>query len=290
MRFVKYHGLGNDFIVVDPAVEVTPELARRLCRRGFSIGADGVMRAAPPRVAGADVWMDLVNSDGSLPEMCGNGIRCLVKHAVDTMGFLENPLLVDTPAGILACRWTPDARGKVASVRVAMGRPRFVHAQVPIDLAHARADGERLAVELDGKTFVGLPVNTGNPHFVVFGDSSLATAAAWGPRLERHAAFPAKANIEFAEVVAKGNDSAPAELRVTVWERGCGLTQACGTGATATAAAAVRLGLIAPEAAARPIHVALPGGTLAITVAPDFSEAIMDGPVELAFSGDVEIG
>jgi len=287
MRFVKYHGLGNDFIVLEPNAPLTPELARALCRRGFSIGADGAMRVLSARRPEADVTMDLVNSDGSLPEMCGNGIRCLVKHAIDTMGFLENPLRVDTPHGVLACRWTPGPDGKVATVRVAMGRPRFTAHDVPLDERHAQpAEDGQVRVTLDGVDLCGVAVNTGNPHFVVFGDASRATALSLGPRLELHPAFPARANIEFVEVLAPGSLESDPYLKVTVWERGCGLTHACGTGATAATAAALRLGLIAPE---RAVHVELPGGELVIRVAPDFSDAMMEGPVALAFSGDIEI-
>lgn len=285
MRFVKYHGLGNDFIVLETDHAITPELAVRLCARGFSVGADGLMRVAPPSTPEADVRMDLVNSDGSLPEMCGNGIRCLVKHAVDALGWTANPLRVETPAGVLACQWTPDASGRVATVRVAMGRPRFLASEIPLALEHATALGEGLvAVDVEGRRFVGLPVNTGNPHFVIFGDAARDTATSWGPRLELHPAFPAKANIEFAELLEAGRGAPTPRLRVTVWERGCGLTLACGTGATATASAAVRLGLVAPG---RPIAVELPGGRLSIEVAPDFTEAIMEGPVALAFRGEL---
>jgi diaminopimelate epimerase len=285
MRFVKYHGLGNDFIVLEPQHAVTPGLARRLCARGFSIGADGVMRVMPPRTAEADVTMDLVNSDGSLPEMCGNGIRCLVKHAVDVLGFTRNPLRVDTAAGTLACHWAPDAAGKVAAVKVAMGRPRFLEAEIPLDPRHVRPVGQGLVgLEVEGRELAGLPVNTGNPHFVIFGDASRETALACGPHLELHPAFPLKANIEFAEVIDRGDGAADPLLRVTVWERGCGLTLACGTGATASASAAVRLGLVV---AGRPVRVELPGGTLVIEVAPDLAEATMEGPVELAFWGEV---
>ncbi len=281
MRFVKYHGLGNDFIVVDADVAITPELAVRLCRRGFSVGADGLMRVAAPTSAHAHVTMDLINSDGSSPEMCGNGIRCLVKHAVDVLGHRANPLVVDTPAGPLACQWTL-TDGQVSSVRVAMGRPRFDFATVPVDPAHGRREGPLLALEVNGRTFAGLPVNTGNPHFAVFGDAARKTASTYGPDLETHPAFPAKANIEFVELIAAG---AEPRLRVTVWERGCGLTHACGTGATAATAAAIRLGHIAPG---HDVAVELPGGTLIITIAPDFAQAYMDGPVAFAFSGDVD--
>jgi len=295
LRFVKYHGLGNDFIVLvappDIAFTLTPELATLLCRRGFSIGADGVMLVSPPSDGvAADVRMDLINSDGSLPEMCGNGIRCLVKHAVDRMGHRSNPLRVETPAGVLDCFWTlgtgdsadPDTgagRG-VATVKVAMGRPRFDLDQVPVDPDHLIAAPPFIVVPLGDRRIDGVPVNTGNPHFVVFGDASRERALADGPPLELNPAFPARANIEFTEVVEDNH------LRVTVWERGCGLTFACGTGATAATAAAIRAGFITGKGA---VAVDLPGGRLAITVAPDFTAAWMEGPTELAFEGDVSL-
>lgn len=277
MRFVKYHGLGNDFIVLVDATP-TPELASRLCRRGFSIGADGVMAVSPPSPGvEAHVRMDLINSDGSLPEMCGNGIRCLVKDAVDRLGHRQNPLLVETPAGVLACEWVSDEHG-VARVRVAMSRPTFEPDAVPVDPAQGRLDAPWLELDLDGRPVLGLPVNTGNPHFVVFGDASRERALSDGPRLELHPAFPRKANIEFVEV------RSPTHLKVTVWERGCGLTLACGTGATASTAASIRAG---HAQAGVPVRVTLPGGDLLITVSPDFSSAVMDGPVEKAFEGQV---
>ncbi|HRE88488.1 MAG TPA: diaminopimelate epimerase [Myxococcota bacterium] len=280
MRFVKYHGLGNDFIVLVDGTP-TPALASHLCRRGFSIGADGVMAVSPPSPgaeAHAHVRMDLINSDGSLPEMCGNGIRCLVKDAVDRLGYRQNPLLVETPAGVLACEWVAEERG-VARVRVAMSRPTFELEAVPADPLAGRLSGPWLELDLDSRPVIGLPVNTGNPHFVVFGDASRERALADGPRLENHPAFPKKANIEFAEALS------PTHLKVTVWERGCGLTLACGTGATATTAAAIRAGLAAADT---PVRVTLPGGDLLITVSADFSSAHMDGPVEKAFEGEVD--
>lgn len=277
MRFVKYHGLGNDFIVLVDGTP-TPELASRLCRRGFSIGADGVMAVSPPSPGvDAHVRMDLVNSDGSLPEMCGNGIRCLVKDAVDRLGYRQNPLRVETPAGVLACEWISDEYG-VARVRVAMSRPSFEPDAVPVDPTGGRLDEPWLELALDGRSVRGLPVNTGNPHFVVFGDASRERALTDGPRLELHPAFPKKANIEFAEVLT------PTHLNVTVWERGCGLTLACGTGATATTAAAIRAGY---AEAGVPVTVTLPGGDLLITVSADFTSAVMDGPVEKAFEGEL---
>jgi diaminopimelate epimerase len=285
MEFVKYHGLGNDFVILlspdgglhDPAI--SPERARALCERGFGVGADGVMWAAPPTVPDASLRMALINSDGSLPEMCGNGLRCLVKFAVDALGYRDNPLRIETRAGVLSSAWEA-AEGSVSRVTVAMSRPTFTPAAIPVSTSYVEVAGDaRIALELAGRRIEGVAVNTGNPHFVIFGDSSQGRALTDGPPLERHPAFPLRANIEFAEVLDRRH------LRVTVWERGCGLTLACGTGATAATAAAVRLGSCEADT---PIRVDLPGGTLEITIASDFSAASMTGPATRVFRGVID--
>lgn len=274
-NFIKYHGLGNDFVVLAPGPEaealLAPDQARALCRRGFGIGADGVMTAG--EAPGAHLAMRLVNSDGSIPEMCGNGIRCFVKYAVDVLGREENPLLVATPGGIKPCHWHRGADGTVATVEVDMGPPSFERARVPM-----RGAGEAIDVEVpcEDRIFVATGVNTGNPHMVIFGSAERELARTWGPRLTDHPLWPEGANVEFATALA------PDHLRVAVWERGCGLTEACGTGATATAAAAVRHGL-APFGT--PITVSLPGGDLAITIEPGFRTAWMAGPAVEVYRG-----
>lgn len=274
VRFIKYHGLGNDFIVVDAPLGAAPPLdpseVAALCARGSGVGADGVMAARASSVAA--VRMDLVNSDGSTPEMCGNGIRCFVKYCVEELGLHANPLPVDTNGGVRHCAWTADDNGLVHSVRVAMGAPTFDRASVPMS---GEGSAERLVVEVGDTRFEATGVNTGNPHMVIFGDASVATAKRWGPTLTAHPVWIAGANVEFAAVTG------PNSLEVAVWERGCGLTQACGTGATAAASAALRLGLVDSS----PITVRLPGGDLIITIADDFSEAWMDGPATEVYRG-----
>ncbi len=272
MRFFKYHGLGNDFIVLAPEnpgfrlhAGLDPAMARRLCDRGFGIGADGVMVVAPARDPHNHVAMELINSDGSLPEMCGNGIRCAVRHAAEVLGLEGPELRVETPGGVKTCAFErrPD---DLFEVRVAMGRPRFERAAIPME---GDGDADGAAVEVAGRTFVGTGVNVGNPHFVVFGDADVDTARRYGPLLEAAPAFPAKANIGFAKVEGQQR------LRVTVWERGCGLTWACGTGATAAAVVAARRGYVRRDS---PIHVALRGGSLAIDLGAEDGEAVMIGP------------
>ncbi|MCB9729650.1 MAG: diaminopimelate epimerase [Deltaproteobacteria bacterium] len=279
MKFIKYHGLGNDFLVfargLDGARSLTPEEVVAVCDRRFGVGADGVILARPSEVAA--LRMELVNSDGTTPEMCGNGIRCLVAYAVDELGFAENPLEVETLAGVLACAWRRGEDGRMASVRVSMGRPVFERALIPV-----AGEGDALALEVSTpeRTFVGTGVGTGNPHYVLFGDARRETASHYGPLLERHPTFPRGTNVEFAEVLA------PDHIRLTVWERGCGLTMACGTGATATVAAAVRHGLVRADA---PVRVSLPGGDLAITVSAALDAAIMEGPAREVFRGRIHI-
>ncbi len=281
MRFFKYHGLGNDFILLEPADPLfrpDPALARALCARGFGVGADGVMCLIPASGAAWDVEMVLLNSDGTTPEMCGNGIRCAVRHAVEVLGLRPNPLAVLTPSGIRRCAWRLDPDGGF-EVTVAMGRPRFAASEVPLAPEGAFTPGHALTLVASGRAFAGLAVNLGNPHFVTFGDASEATAMTFGPLLERHVAFPERANISFCQVTGQQR------LRDTVWERGCGLTWACGTGATAAAIAAVRLGLVDCGA---PITVTLRGGDLRIDLRGSvdaLEDAEMTGLAERVFEG-----
>ena len=281
MRFIKYHGLGNDFILLCGGMEgaASPSAAQvvALCDRRRGVGADGVMLARPSERAA--LRMELVNADGSVPEMCGNGLRCLVKYAVEELGLSGNPLEVETLAGVLRCEHRPGdgSADGVGSVRVAMGRPRFERSAVPMTGEGSSVD---VRVALEAASFVATGVNMGNPHMVIFGQGGRPEAERWGPALAAHPMWPEGANVEFAAV------RAPDEIDVTVWERGCGLTEACGTGATATAAAAVRAGLSRPEV---PIAVHLPGGTLQITVAADLSQAWMAGPAVEVYRGAVTL-
>jgi diaminopimelate epimerase len=275
--FIKYHGLGNDFVLLDGGLSGRSEpltaRVRAICDRATGVGADGVMLAHPS--ARADLKMTLINRDGSVPEMCGNGLRCLVKHAVDDLGFTANPLQVETGAGILACAWQRDAQGRVDRVEVAMGPPSFERAQIPMT-----GEGEALdvLVEAEQRSWRATGVGTGNPHMVIFGPASTESAMTWGRVLTEHPMWPQGANVEFTELLSRTH------LKVTVWERGCGLTQACGTGATAAAAAAVRLGHCPSDT---PISVSLPGGDLTIRVASDFHDAWMNGPAVEVYRGQL---
>jgi diaminopimelate epimerase len=269
LAFAKYQGLGNDFLVVDEAV--TPAAAQALCDRRFGVGGDGVLMILPAQ-AGADARMQILNADGSEAEMCGNGIRCVAKELYDSGRVRKTTLRIETRAGTLACTLQTGADGKVDTVAVEMGRPR--------------RERETLAeaVTVDGRRFELACVSMGNPHaisFVTGAEPLRPMAESYGPPLERHEWFPKRTNVEFARVSADGR-----EIELVVWERGCGITLACGTGACATAAAAVMTGR---AKGGRELTVNLLGGPLGITVAEDLSGITMRGPARLAFRGQCDV-
>jgi diaminopimelate epimerase len=289
LPFTKVQGLGNDFVVVDLRGERAgskvaetvqdPEIVRKICDRHFGVGADGVL-AVLPGVSG-DARMRVLNADGSEAEMCGNGIRCVAKVLYEADPTLRRPVLkIDTGAGLLACEMDASG-GRVASVTVEMGRPRYTRDEIPLAPGGA-GRATREAITALGRTFHFTAVSMGNPHAVIFvdGDEDLrALAEKYGPALEIAPTFPRRANIEFARV--RGS-----EIDLVVWERGCGITLACGTGTCATvAAAAVEERL--PRGRETPVH--LPGGTLFITVAADDSGVRMRGPAETVFKSELDL-
>lgn len=264
--FFKYHGLGNDFVVLDrrgSGVDLDAETARRLCDRHFGIGADGVLTILPE--AGTAGRMVVHNADGSIAQMCGNGLRCVVKHLAERGGGQPHSLDVATGAGRLRCDidWQD---GRVATVTVAMGPARL---EAPI------LPGGGPFVQKPIDEVVGTAVSMGNPHLVLL-DVPPAEASVLGPGLERHAGFPERTNVEFVSPRAAGG------LRVTVWERGVGLTLACGTGACAAVTAAALDGRVAFDTW---VPVELPGGVLDIKVAADRSQVWLRGPVAFVFEG-----
>jgi diaminopimelate epimerase len=286
LSFAKVHGLGNDFLVVDlragdttPSVQ-TPEAARALCDRRFGVGGDGVLAILPSSVA--DARMRVLNSDGSEAEMCGNGIRCVAKQLHDRDPALRREVIqIETLAGVLACRITTGADGLASTVSVAMGHPRLARGEVPMTGPQAERCLEQAVPGLD---LAVTCVSMGNPHAVAFvdetGDALRARAERQGPVLETHAWFPRRTNVELTHVTG------PDSLELVVWERGCGITLACGTGACATAVAACLTGR---ATAGQPIRVRLLGGELEITVAPDYSGVTMTGPATLVYDAQVHL-
>ncbi len=272
--FFKYHGIGNDFIVLDrrkTGMDVDAETSRLLCDRRLGIGADGILSLLPSESAVAR--MVVHNADGSVAEMCGNGLRCAVKYLVDNSGERPESIEVETGAGILTCMPRYGADG-VAEVELSLGPARLVASNLP-----SGATGQPFLDEpVPGHSGLrGHAISMGNPHLVLL-DQPLEDAGRLGPQLERHPGFPDRTNVEFTRVDADGG------LTVVVWERGCGLTQACGTGAGAAAVAAVLAKRVQADAWLR---VNLPGGDLHIRVLADLSDIRLRGPAAFVFTGVV---
>ena len=273
MNFTKMQGLGNDFIIIeDMAAELnfTAADAVRLCNRRTGIGADGVMLVRP--ADSADAYMHLFNSDGSIAEMCGNGIRCFAKYVYDASIAKKPTLAIDTPAGIKLAELTLDG-DTVAAVRIDMGEPLLGKADVPM-LGEGSCSLEKIAVE--NREFLCSALNTGVPHLVVFEeDLSEEDICHYGPLLEKHPLFPAKINVNFAQVQPDGS------IFVRTWERGCGRTLACGTGSCACVAAAAMAGYTKRTATVR-----LALGELLIEWAEN-GHIFMTGPAEVSFRGTI---
>ncbi len=270
-RFFKYHGLGNDFVILDrrgSGRDIDEAQARALCDRRLGIGADGVLVMLPS--AQGVARMVVHNPDGGIPEMCGNGLRCAAKFLGDHTPGQPALLEIETGAGVLPCR-LDYAGGQVAEVEISMGPARLVAPNLP----SGRSGNPFIRGQVEGFAgVVGTAVSMGNPHLVLF-DSDPQQALRAGPKLEHAPGFPDRTNVEFARLDG-------GEIEVVVWERGAGLTQACGTGACATVAAAVVEGRL-PAGGWTPVR--LPGGRLLIQVAKDLSEVRLRGPATFVFEG-----
>ena len=287
VTFTKVQGLGNDFLVVDLrkvgaaqlAAVTDPQTVRALCDRHFGVGGDGVL-AVLPGLQG-DARMRVLNADGSEAEMCGNGIRCVAKMLYESDPTLRKPVLnIDTGAGLLACALQL-TDGEVSSVAVEMGRPRLTREEIPL-APGGPTRALRESISAGGRTFAFTAVSMGNPHAVIFIDDPRedlhALAQSYGPLLEVAPTFPRRSNVEFARVRGR-------EIDLVVWERGCGITLACGTGACATVVAAA-LEERLPAGVETPVH--LPGGTLQITAATGYGGVTMRGPAVSLFRAEVD--
>jgi diaminopimelate epimerase len=283
LQFSKYQGLGNDFLLLDGrdledgdrAFGLDAEAVRRLCDRRFGVGGDGVILALPPR-EGGELRMRIFNADGSEPEMCGNGIRCLARFLADSDGDEPGRIWqVETLAG----RIVPELRAD-GTIRVDMGPPLLEPAAVPTTLPLGPAGLPQGELEVEGHTFTVAAAGMGNPHVVIpVEDVEAVELERFGAALERHPAFPARTNVHFVQVLS------PEHLVMRVWERGAGPTLACGTGACATLVACHRLGLCQCRA-----RLDLPGGPLWIEWAGDGASVFMSGPAEAVFDGVVVPG
>lgn len=274
MEFVKMHGLGNDFVFLDHFSVVVDvdysELAKKLCHRQFGIGGDGLVVVLPSEVA--DARMRIINSDGSEPEMCGNGIRCFARYVYDQGIVKHNPMRVETLAGVLSLKLNIQD-DQVHGVQVDMGEPILRADLIPVLSPGDPVVGQSLDVL--GETFQYTAVSMGNPHCLIFVDDfSTLDFERVGPAIEKHPLFPRKTNVEFIQI------NSSKEMIMKVWERGAGPTLACGTGACASVVAAVL-----NNKTERAVTVHLPGGDLFIEWGAD-NHVYMTGPATYVFKGE----
>jgi len=260
-HYVKSHGLGNDYIVIDPAqvpFAITPDAVRLICDRHLGVGSDGILMVAPGN--SADFGVRIFNPDGSEAEKSGNGARIFAKFLRDHGYTDRDRFTLDTLGGRVSCALEHED-GRVARVTVDMGKARFD----ALD-----------SIEVDGRRLEVTSVSLGNPHCVVIvPDLTKIDVRALGPKIERHPAFPKRTNVQFAEIVSRS------EVRILIWERGAGYTLASGSSSCAVVAACHRKGLTD-----RDVTVSMPGGQLAVTIADD-GEIRMRGPVEEICAGDL---
>ena len=270
-RGYKYEGLGNDFVLLDRRAsgeDISPRSARALCDRRRGVGADGVLVLLPSQVATAK--MVVHNADGSVAEMCGNGLRCVVKHLLDGHPA-EDSLAIETGAGVLDSR-VHRREGTVDEVEVELGPARLTAPNLP----PGPGGGPFRGAKVEGVDFPGTAVNLGNPHLVLLG-APPEVAREHGPRLEHLPGFPERTNVEAVRRAQEG-------LSVWVWERGAGLTDACGTGAGAAVVAAFLAGWVLPDVF---VPVELPGGRLAVRVAADLGRTTLRGPARFVFGAEL---
>ena len=279
MKFTKMHGIANDYIYINCFKETVDDpngLSVRLSDRRRSIGGDGIILICPSEVA--DFRMRMFNADGSEGKMCGNGTRCIGKYVYDKGLTDKTTVTLETLAGIKTLDLHV-VNGKVESVTVDMGKAEFKPSEVPV-----KFDGDEMVnapLEVAGKMWSATAVSMGNPHCVIVTDEDISKLELEkiGPSFENNVIFHERVNTEFVNII----DGITLSMRV--WERGSGETMACGTGACAVAAAAVKTGICK---AGEKITVKLLGGDLEIVIAPDWGVS-MTGPAEIAFEGEVEI-
>jgi diaminopimelate epimerase len=276
-RIWKYHGTGNDFVMLedlDDRRPLTAELVAALCDRHLGVGADGAIRVTRGHEPGTDFFMDYRNADGSLAEMCGNGVRCLAAFVHDRGLTSATELDVGTRDGTKHLS-VDVVDGAIRAVTVGMGAPALWRGALPM-LGPADEPFLTEPFEVDGRTFKASAISMGNPHLVLFveRDPAEVDVRSLGPRIEHDPRFPAQTNVEFVSI----EDGA---VRARVWERGSGETMACGTGACAALVAANEAGLVPARA-----EVRFPGGTLVVERTPD--EVFLTGPAERVFEATID--
>lgn len=278
MHFIKMHGIGNDYIYVDEFLYKAPadigDAARLASDRHTGIGGDGLILIQPSQIA--DCKMRMFNADGSEGRMCGNAIRCIARYMLERHPEIcpGDTVRIETLSGIKIVTAQRDAEGKPSMLRADMGAPGLSPESIPV----LTATPQDLSIEVPGFSGRGVCVSMGSPHIVFFIDSdpSELDIAHIGPAIESHSLFPERVNVEFVQMQPDGS------LKMCVWERGSGETMACGTGACATAVAAMLKGRT-PQ---RTATVHLRGGDLIIEWNPDNNRVYMTGPAALVFEGE----
>jgi len=258
IKFEKWQGLGNDFIILENET-ATPELAVKMCDRYFGVGADGIFSVKKSDYF--DIGWDFYNSDGSVAQMCGNGIRCFAKYVYEKRLVEGRKFSVETLAGGI----TPEILDN-ETVKVDMGRPVLEPEKIPVNVY----DADDFIIE----GFSASAVSMGNPHCIIFAlEDTAKLARAIGPKIEVSPLFPEKVNVEFVQKIERN------KVKLDVWERGCGITQACGTGACAAVVAGINKGILDSV-----VDVTLPGGTL--TIEYKGQTVFMTGDAQKVFKGE----
>lgn len=281
MQFSKYHGLGNDYIIINELRSTIvpekkkPKLAMVLCQRKFFIGADGILFVCPPTSKDAEIRMRVFNVDGSEAEMCGNGIRCFAKYLFLNEIIQSPQIRIETLAGIKVPRLNIE-NGDVHSIKVDMGAPNLLRNDIPMKGPNTKVINEDLNV--GGQTFKITCVSVGNPHCVIFKDDLDNLDIKQGKEIEYHRVFPQRTNVEFVKVVSRQ------EIVMRVWERGVGETLACGTGACAATIASVL-----NDKTDRKVTVHLLGGNLDISWDEADNRIYMTGPAEHVYDGEIDL-
>lgn len=276
IEFTKMHGAGNDYVYVNGFTNTLPndleKLAIDISHRRFGVGGDGLILILPSKQA--DAQMRMFNADGSESEMCGNGIRCVAKYVYDHGIAKRDQLRIETGAGILSLK-IHEKNGLAEQITVDMGEPRLDASLIPTTLAPAGQQVVNVPIEIKGRKLFATCVSMGNPHCVIFVpevDDELVLGI--GPLIEKDDRFPKKVNVEFVEVLARG------EVNQRTWERGSGETWACGTGASAVCVAGVLTGRTD-----RTIVNNLIGGQLKLTWDENSNHVMMTGPATEVFTG-----
>jgi len=274
LNFTKMHGAGNDFVVIDcvrQAVQLSPGKVRFIADRHRGVGCDQVLLVEPPDDPDADFRYRIYNADGSEAGQCGNGARCFGRFVREQRLSAKRELKVQTIGGLMQLKTLDDGR-----VLADLGAPRFEPSDIPM-LANARET--QYTLEVAGSRYQAGALSMGNPHVVLQVESCRDAAVdLLGEQLERHACFPERVNVGFMEVVSRS------EIKLRVYERGAGETQACGTGACAAAVHGIQLGLLDSA-----VTVQLPGGKLTVSWLGEGSSVWLGGPTATVFEGSIRL-